>query len=241
MEWNDTSIILSVKSFSENSRIVVVFNKTMGKTSGLVRGLKNTVQVGDISNIVWRGRTAEHLGSFRIENIFSSFQYVFNISNKIFAIESACTLCMNCMPDHVTHPKLFESMKSFLLSVSKKDFNEWIVDYVFFEMSLLSEIGVGLDLEKCAVSGKKDGLCYVSPKTGCAVTNEAAGKYKERLFPLPKFMTSECETCTKQDVFYALNITGHFLKMYFYGINGKALPLSRTYMMDAIGEEMAVV
>lgn len=234
MEWRDNSIVLSVKPFSENSRIVIVFNEAVGKTSGLVRGTKNSVQVGDINDVIWRGRTPEHLGSFSMENVFSSFQYVFNNPDKIFSIESACTLCINCMPDRVTHPKLFESMKSLLLSVAQKHFNEWIMDYVWFEICLLSEIGMGLDLKKCAVTGRNEGLCYVSPKTGCAVTSEAAGQYKERLFPLPKFMITEDESYTKQDIFYALDITGHFLNMYFYGINGKALPLSRGYMLDAI-------
>jgi DNA repair protein RecO (recombination protein O) len=237
MEWRDISIVLSVKSFSENSRVVTVFNSTVGKISGLVRSVKNSIQVGDISDVIWRGRTAEHLGLFTVENIFSSLQYIFNNPDKIFAIESACTLCINCMPDRVTHPKLFESMKSLLLSAAKSQFNKWIADYVWFEMSLLSEIGMGLDLEKCAVTGRTEGLCYVSPKTGCAVTSEAAGQYKERLFPLPKFMITKDESYTKEDIFYALDITGHFLNMYFYGINGRALPMSRAYMLNAIHEQ----
>jgi len=236
MEWHDTGVVLSVKPFSENSRIAVIFNKTIGKASGLVRGTKSPIQFGDVNHVIWRGRTTEHLGSFTIENIFSPFQYVFNNPIGIFAIESSCSLCTNSMPDRVAHTKLFESFEAFLLSVSKGILSEWIINYVFFEMTLLSEIGMGLSLERCAVSGMRDDLCYVSPKTGCAVTSESAGQYKERLFPLPKFMISKNKSYTKQDIFSALNITGHFLNMYFCGINGKTLPLSRAYMLDAIHE-----
>jgi DNA repair protein RecO (recombination protein O) len=203
----------------------------MGKFSGIVRDLKSSIQAGDISVVEWRGRTADQLGSFKIENVFSPFCYVFGSAVGIFAIDSACTLCVNSMHYHVAHDSLFEFLRAFLLSVANKN---WFSEYVFFEMSLLSEVGYGLNLSKCAVSGKTTGLQYISPKTGRAVTGEVGVKYQDRLFRLPDFMISREKKPTKYDVFCALNITGHFLRMYFYGINGKELPLSRNYLMKDI-------
>ena len=54
---------------------------------------------------------------------------------------------------------------------------------------LLSDLGYGLDLSACAVTGRTDNLAYVSPKTGRAVTAEGAGAWAARLLPLPGFLT----------------------------------------------------
>ncbi len=48
-------------------------------------------------------------------------------------------------------------------------------------MGLLEELGFGLDLSKCAVTGVTDDLMYVSPRTGRAVSAEAGEPYKDRL------------------------------------------------------------
>ena len=228
MQWRDESIVLSVRTFSEDSRIVTVFNKSVGKCSGLVRGVKSFIQPGDISDVVWHGRTINQLGTFAIENVFSPFCHVFNDAPKIFAIDSACTLCANGLPDRAPHVKLFESLKTFLLSVSQEN---WIASYIFFELCMLSEVGYGLNLTKCAVSGEQDGLCYVSPKTGRAVTKEIGDLYKNRLFHLPDFLVSGERNPTINDALCAMKITGHFLSMYFSGINKKNLPNSREYIL----------
>ncbi|GHT93853.1 hypothetical protein FACS1894122_09760 [Alphaproteobacteria bacterium] len=191
MQWRDECIILSLKAFSESSRIVTVFNKSLGKTSGLVNGMKASIQPGDVSDVSWRGRSAERLGTLTVENVFSPFVHVFKNSSGIFAIDSACSMCRNGMPEKAPHPELFDELKSLMLAISRGD---WIVDYVFFEMKFLSEVGFGLDLSKCALTGATEGLAYISPKTGCAVTAEAGEKYKDKLFKLPDFLLPGCRT-----------------------------------------------
>jgi DNA repair protein RecO (recombination protein O) len=205
----------------------------MGKSSGLVRGLKTPIQQGDISDILWRGRTAEQLGTFKIENIFSPFTHVFKNHLGILAIESACTMCQKGMPEKAPHPDLFRELSSLLLSISS---DNWLTNYVFFEVKFLSEVGIGLDLSKCAVTGNTDDLFYVSPVTGRAVTQKTGEPYKDRLFVLPKFLICKDKAPASRDVLYALKITGHFLKMYFCGIDCNELPLSRGYLISEIAK-----
>ncbi|MDR2681529.1 MAG: DNA repair protein RecO [Holosporaceae bacterium] len=231
MQWREESIILSLKPFSENSRIATIFNKSIGKTSGLVRGLKSSIQSGDISDVRWNGRTSEQLGVLSIENIFSPFMHVLQKNSGIFAIDSACSMCKNGMPEKAPHPELFESLKSLLLAIPS---GNWLVDYVFFEVKFLSEVGYGLDLTRCALTGATTGLGYVSPKTGCAVTFEAGEEYRQKLFRLPDFLVSGNHDPQNTDIFCALEITGHFLKRYFCGINNRALPFSRDCLVESI-------
>ncbi|MBQ7673101.1 MAG: DNA repair protein RecO [Alphaproteobacteria bacterium] len=232
MQWREISIILSIKSFSENARIVTLFNKSLGKISAIFKNTKSSLQMGDVCDIFWKGRSSEDLGKIKIEEIiFSPFCRVFQDSAKIFAVDSACSMCANGLLTAAPHEQLFIYLMNFLLSIQKEN---WVANYVFFEMSLLAEVGYGLDLSKCAVTGAKEGLAYVSPKTGCAVTKEVGWMYKDKLFPLPEFLISEKVIPNKYDIFCALNITGHFLKAYFYGINESDLPLSRSYLTEII-------
>jgi DNA repair protein RecO (recombination protein O) len=238
LQWQENSVILSSKSFAENSRVVTVFNKTIGKTSGLVKNKRMSVQLGDISNILWKGRTHDQLGTFKIENIFSPFTYAFNNPLGIFAIDSICFLCCIGLPEKAPHQKLFNTLKTLLLSISQEN---WLVNYALFEINFLSEIGFGLDLSKCALTKKTEDLFYVSPRTGCAATRSAGEKYKDKLFVLPQFLISKNTPSiapTIYDITRALLITGHFLKMYFSGINNGKLPLSRDYLIAGLSEKI---
>ena len=235
MQWQAQSIILSIKQFGENLRIVTVFNREIGKVSGLLKSSKTVVQPGDLSEVQWKGKTADQLGTLKIENIFSPFSYVFSSPTEILAIDSACTLCGNGLPEKAPHEKLFDSLKLLMFNIVKKN---WFADYVFFEKIFLSEIGMGLDLSKCAVTGKKENLFYVSPRTGKAVIKEVGEKYKDKLFVLPEFLLKDFMLPSNDDILSALNITGHFLEMFFHGINGRKLPLSRDYLIqNLLGDE----
>jgi DNA repair protein RecO (recombination protein O) len=169
-----------------------------------------------------------------MENVFSPFTYVFNHSMGILAVESVCFLCSKGLPEKAPHPRLFDSLKTLLLSISQEN---WLTNYALFEVDFLSEVGSGLSLSKCAVSGASEDLRYVSPRTGCAVTSEVGEKYKDRLFILPPFLISNNENPTSRDIFCALQMTGHFLKTYFCGINNGKLPLSRDYLLAEISAE----
>ena len=57
-----------------------------------------------------------------------------------------------------------------------------------FELALLAELGFGLDLSRCAVTGASEDLVYVSPSSGRAVSRSGAGRYADRLLALPAFL-----------------------------------------------------
>ncbi|MGX7836017.1 DNA repair protein RecO, partial [Campylobacter fetus subsp. venerealis] len=61
----------------------------------------------------------------------------------------------------------------------------WSGAYLDWEMLLLDEMGFGLDLSSCAVTGALEGLAYVSPRSGRAVSRAGAGDWADRLLPLP--------------------------------------------------------
>jgi len=97
----------------------------------------------------------------------------------------------------------------------------WAESYVRFEMVLLEDLGFGLDLSACVVTGDVEGLAYVSPRSGRAVTAAGAGIFARRLLKLPAFLTGTPGETSLEDVKNGLSLTGHFLERVLEEANGQ--------------------
>ena len=103
---------------------------------------------------------------------------------------------------------------------------QWAADYVRFELLLLAELGFAVDLATCAVTGATADLAYVSPRTGRAVTREAAGALADRLLPLPAFLVEPVDADPGQ-IASGLRLAGHFLRRHIFDPTDRPLPAAR--------------
>ena len=103
---------------------------------------------------------------------------------------------------------------------------------------MLADLGYGLDLASCAVTGKMANLAFVSPKTGRAVTEAAAGVWSARLLRLPQFLCTDsdasAEDVSAQDWRDGLRLTGHFLARDAFGLHHRPLPQPRQMLYDRV-------
>jgi DNA repair protein RecO (recombination protein O) len=106
-------------------------------------------------------------------------------------------------------------------------------ELIVWETVLLSDLGFGLDLASCAVTGATEGLAFVSPKTGRAVTAEAAGIWSDRLLRLPLFLTGQ-HPSGPEDWREGLRLTGHFLTRDLFGARHRPLPMARQMLYDRV-------
>ena len=88
------------------------------------------------------------------------------------------------------HPALY-ARTARLFDTLCRPGSDWPADYLRWEIRLLEEMGFGLDLSACAVTGAVEGLSYVSPRTGRAVSRAGAGDWAGRLLPLPAFLVGD--------------------------------------------------
>ena len=88
----------------------------------------------------------------------------------------------------------------------------WAAALIRYELLLLTELGFGLDLGRCAVTGSRDDLAYVSPRSGKAVARQAGGEYKTRLLPLPAFVREGGTAEDWEQIFEGMRLTGYFLE-----------------------------
>ena len=205
MNWTDNAIVLSVYSAGEAGNVTVVFSEYHGKWSGFSNIRKNRkVAIGDICYTDWNSRLEDSLGNFKFESVYSPYQYNFSINSHLLVIQSTCQLLNILLADRDEHVALYNSTENLLKQISLKNYALW-------ELSFLKYIGYGLDFTRCAVTGQKDELYYISPKTGHCVVKEAGAQYKNSLFVIPTFWNN-CEIeCTKSEIKESLKITGHFI------------------------------
>ena len=120
----------------------------------------------------------------------------------------------------------------------------WLIAQVILEMALLKELGFGLSLSQCAVTGARENLTHISPKTGRAVCTQVAEPYKDRLFPIPDFLRHidessylDLATTSLDQIHQALSLTSYFLFLHFPHIRYVAAPL-RQLMIEACGGDI---
>jgi DNA repair protein RecO (recombination protein O) len=97
-----------------------------------------------------------------------------------------------------------------------------------FELALLAELGFGLDLSECALSGATEDLVYVSPKSGRAVARIAGEPWRDRLLPLPSFLLAEEHEPDAEQLSDAFRLLEHFLTRDVLVPRGLAISASRS-------------
>jgi hypothetical protein len=109
----------------------------------------------------------------------------------------------------------------------------WLERYVVFELDLLADLGFGLNLGTCAVTGSNEDLAFVSPRSGRAVSRGAAGPYVDRLLPLPRFLTGRPPADAEQ-IRAGLRLTGAFLRRHLFEVSDSAVPRARQLLLDRL-------
>ena len=236
MRWEGNGLILNFSKYNEKSYILEIFTEEHGKHKGIIRGLhsknkRSIIEPGNEVFATWSGRLETHLGNYNVEPIKLWSSHVLQFKDKLSAISSICSLISLTMAERQPNPIIYFSSKKLIEIVASKR-EDWIREYVFWEMQLLSEIGYGLDLERCAVTSKSSDLVYVSPSSGRAVTNEGAGDFRNKLLPLPKFMTDFKANYDNDDIYNALNLTEFFFKKRFFLPNNLNFPQSRNRLKE---------
>jgi len=235
MEWQDEGIILHTQSLGERKQIVSLFTLAHGRSAGVfhvTQKNKGWVQCGGKVKARWTARLENHLGMWNLEPLQSTSVFLLDSPGPLAALLSATALCQLALPERHAYPHLYGKFEALLKDLSTP---HWAISYVFFELLLLEELGYGLDLKACAVTGAQENLVAVSPRTGRAVCENVAKPYEGKLLPLPPFLSQETLKTMVEDkeILDALDLTGYFLERYLLG---RTLPSARTRLLQRFGK-----
>jgi len=212
MEWQDEGVLLSMRAHGEGSAIIEVFTSRHGRHLGVVRGgasrkVAAMMQAGTQLAVTWRARLDQHIGAFVVEPV-TSRAGVLADSLALLGLGSVVALVHVALPERAAHGVLYARTVTVLDKMAAAE--DWVASYLAWEMLLLEEIGFGLDLGRCAVTGSRDDLAFVSPRTGRAVSRMAAGDWAAKLLPLPLCLLGQ-GAATRTELMQGLAVTGHFL------------------------------
>ena len=235
MEWQDRAIVLGSRPLGETGAVVTVLTESHGRQSGMMRGARGkssrgTVMPGNLVQAAWRARLAEQLGTLRCELLQSHAAEALDCPPRLAALSSVCALCEAVLPERQPLPALFGATTALLDALAHPS---WPSVYVHWELALLRALGYGLDLTVCAATGINDDLAYVSPKSGRAVSLSAGEPYRDKLLPLPRFLTRGGEGDGAQ-ILSGLALTGHFITAHVLVPHGTVMPAARARLLDRI-------
>ena len=236
MEWDAPGIVLDARAFGEADAIATVMTEEHGAHRGLARGAQSRSQValwqpGNLVQARWTGRLSDQLGAFAAELVHPAAALALDDPLALAMLSAACAVTEGALPEREAHPRVFGGLLHLLACLPQGP--AMLADQIRWEVLLLTELGYGLDFSRCAVTGEREGLAWVSPKSGCAVSDAAAGVWKNRLLALTGFLRDAGvgDLAGWRD---GLRLTGHFLARDAFGLQHKQLPQARLALYDRV-------
>jgi DNA repair protein RecO (recombination protein O) len=237
VEWSDEGIVLAARRLGESSIVLSLLTRAHGRHSGLVRGgagkrNRGMLQPGNRLAARWRARLLDQLGTISCEAGRALAPQALDDRLRLAGIAAACAVSETALPEREPLPQIYDSLADVIAAIETDA--AWPAAYVSWEVHLLTALGFGLDLDRCALTGATADLAYVSPRSGRAVSAAAGAPWRDRLLPLPKFLLAGAATTDPQAVAAGLALTGHFLLRHVYGEQGKMLPAARARLPEQL-------
>jgi DNA repair protein RecO (recombination protein O) len=243
MEWKDEGLVIARRHHGESAAIVSLLTREHGRHLGLVRGgtgrrAAGLYEPGNLVRAVWRGRLQEHLGSYACEPVQSFAARVIDDALRLGALTSACAIVEMALPEREPHEALYAATLDLFEHLEGAD---WLAHYARWECQCLADLGFGLDLSHCALTGTADDLAYVSPRSGRAVSRAAGQPYADKLFRLPSFLAAPpTEAVPATAVLGALDMTGYFLERTVLAASDKPIPPARIQFIDRLRRSVTI-
>lgn len=216
MRIDTPAIVCALLSHGEHGAVVRLLTPDHGLQAAYVRGargrrMRPVLIPGNLVQARLSARSDVQLAQAEIE-LSHSRGPLLGEPLPAAAIEWATALTATALPEAQPFPRLYQALDGLLSAIEAAPAaSGWGAALVRYELLLLAELGFGLDLDRCAVTGASDALVAVSPKSGQAVSAAEAEPYKDKLLPLPRFML-DGSSAAWPDIVDGLRLTGHFLR-----------------------------
>ena len=225
MNWDDTGFLLSKNRYNENSLISEFYTKNHGKITGIVFGgtskkIKNYLQIGNQLYLNYNSKSENKLGYFKLEiqKVYSPIY--FENSQKLSCINSAMSLIRLLTAESQSNTKIFDLIEKFYLILSN---DEWLKDYIFWELELLKTIGFDLELSNFATKELLDDkIIYVV-------------KSKNEKKIIPNFLIDKKIVVNDLNILLnGLKLVSDFLEKTILKPNNLNYPISRTQFINSL-------
>ncbi len=150
MYWKDEGYLLSKNNYSENSIIIQAFTADHGNYSGIVYGgsskkQKRIFQIGNKILLNWKSKSDNRPGYFNIELIKAITPRFFDDKRRSICILAASSILKILLPERQTNKKIYHLFEKLINNLNDTN---WIKSYIFWEFSLIKELGFEIEFIK---------------------------------------------------------------------------------------------
>jgi DNA repair protein RecO (recombination protein O) len=236
MRFETKAIVCALRVHGEHGGVVRLMTPDHGLQAAYVRGARGrrtrpVLMAGNLVEAQLSARTDTQLPQATVELVHSRGPLL-SEPLPAAAIEWATVLTATALPESQPYPPLYAALEAVLDAIeASPSASGWGAALVRYELLLLAEMGFGLDLTQCAVTGTGDNLIAVSPKSGRAVSAAEAEPYAGKLLPLPVFVREGGEAGWG-DILQGMDLTGHFLARDVLTDRSKPLWEARSRLVD---------
>jgi DNA repair protein RecO (recombination protein O) len=244
MRFETKAIVCALRSHGEHGAVVRLMTPQHGLIAAYVRGargrhMRPVLIAGNAVQARLSARTDAQLPQATAELIHSRGPLL-SEPLPAAAIEWATVLTATALPEGQPYPRLYDVLEGLLDAIdAAPSASGWGAALARYELLMLAELGFGLDLERCAVTGANDELVAVSPKSGRAVSAAEAEPYAGKLLPLPAFIRGGAQAGWKE-ILDGLDLTGHFLFRDVLTDRSKPVAEARNRLVDRLRRAASV-
>lgn len=239
MRFTTPAIICALRPHGEHGAVVRMMTRNHGLLAAYVRGargrrMRPVLMAGNVVDANLSARTEAQLPQAMVELVHSRGPLLAE-PLPAAAIDWSTVLIATALPEGQSYSVIHDGLEGLLDAIeAAPSASAWGAALVRFELMLLAELGFGLDLSECAVTGEREELVAVSPKSGRAVSAGEAEPYLGKLLPLPAFIIAG-GSASLADVLDGLALSGHFLRRdVLPGLSASILD-SRDRLIDRLG------
>lgn len=220
LTWEDQGILLRTSPMGESQMILDVFTRHHGRWRGCYprggrRHIVSGLQPGNLLHVTWQARLEDQLGRWKADLIQDVVGHVMLHRETLLMLHLVTLFLSHTLSERHAYAHLYDTTVDFLTALrTDQELKSIHAQYIFWEIQVLSALGFGLDLSRCAVTGKEEDLIWVSPKSGCAASRDGARGYEACLLPLSPFLISAKEPSV-DDLLNGFQLTGYFLVKHF--------------------------
>ena len=225
MNWDDSAYLISKNRYSENSIIAEVFTKNHGKISGIIFGgtskkIKNYLQIGNKIYVNYNTKSPTRIGYFKVEILKALTPLYFDENHKLSCISSAMHLIKLLTAEAQSNKEIFILIDKFFQILSS---DNWIQEYIFWELQLLKLLGYDLELKNIVEKEIIDNE-----------VNDFVKSTTEKKF-IPNFLINEnCRNVDLKDLLKGLKLVTDYLEKSILKPNNLNLPNSRTHFVNLL-------
>ena len=225
MNWDDSAYLISKNRYNENSIIAEVFTKYHGKISGIIFGgtskkIKNYLQVGNKIHVNYNTKSPTRIGYFKIEILKALTPLYFDENQKLSCISSAMNLVKLLTAEAQSNKEIFILIDKFFEMLAS---NNWIQEYIFWELELLKLLGYDLELKNIV---EKE---IINKKVNYFVKSSSEKKI------IPNFLIDQnYENVDLKNLLKGLKLVTDYLEKSILKPNNLNIPSSRTHFVNLL-------